>query len=350
MDFHHTNQNETKFSNSAYIHKNSINLIRCNSIKNENKTKKLSINNDSLFKGKEAINRTQTKKTNKAPVVKHNSANNKNIFNFVNALYSNEEHLNKNVVNSFKYSEESEHQDNIPSPAKTLHHETSIKGSCEKFRSSRLILNLSKEKHNSNLKAPLLKKNSCNTFSSFSLKRKSRKNNHSGFSKYSFFYKLKEKDKIPSKTPYLDTKFWNSSFHLQKYDFNENTGNRSPNKKISNKSLFYKFQSPKHLKKVVDKNNKSKEKKMKNNNNNLDKISSTNNKQNDIITLNNIEKEKEKETEKETVKESKKLSNDNNNNNNENKNCLQNKSEKKKSNNIIVNILHKPFFCCLKSN
>ena len=347
MDFHHTNQNETKFSNSAYIHKNSINLVRCYSIKNENKNKKLSINNDSLFKGKEAINRTQTKKTNKAPVVKHNSANNKNIFNFVNALYSNEEHLNKNVVNSFKYSEESEHQDNIPSPAKTLHHETSIKGSCEKFRSSRLILNLSKEKHNSNLKAPLLKKNSCNTFSSFSLKRKSRKNNHSGFSKYSFFYKLKEKDKIPSKTPYLDTKFWNSSFHLQKYDFNENTGNCSPNKKISNKSLFYKFQSPKHLKKVVNKNNKSKEKKMKNNNNNLDKISSTNNKQNDIITLNNIEKEKEKETEKETVKESKRLSNDNNN---ENKNCSQNKSEKKKSNNIIVNILHKPFFCCLKSN
>ena len=309
----------------------------------------LSESSASLFKGKEAINRTQSKKTNKAPVVKHNSANNKNIFNFVNALYSNEEHLNKNVVNSFKYSEESEHQDNIPSPAKTLHHEISIKGSCEKFRSSRLILNLSKEKHNSNLKAPLLKKNSCNTFSSFSLKRKSRKNNHSGFSKYSFFYKLKEKDKIPSKTPYLDTKFWNSSFHLQKYDFNENTGNRSPNKKISNKSLFYKFQSPKHLKKVVDKNNKSKEKKMKNNNNNLDKISSTNNKQNDIITLNNIEKEKEKkkETEKETVKESKRLSNDNNN---ENKNCSQNKSEKKKSNNIIVNILHKPFFCCLKSN
>ena len=272
MDFHHTNQNETKFSNSAYIHKNSINLIRCYSIKNENKTKKLSINNDSLFKGKEAIKRTQIKNNNKAPVVKHNSANNKNIFNFVNALYNNEEHLNKNVVNSFKYSDESEHQDNIPSPAKTLHHEISIKGSCEKFRSSRLILNLSKEKHNSNLKAPLLKKNSWNNFSSFSLKRKSRKNNHSGFSKYSFFYKLKEKDKIPSKTPYLDTKFWNSSFHLQKYDFNENTGNRSPNKKISNKSLFYKFQSPKHLKKVVDKNNKSKEKKMKNNNNNLDKI------------------------------------------------------------------------------
>ena len=159
--------------------------------------------------------------------------------------------------------------------------------------------------------------------------------------------KLKEKEKIPSKTPYLDTKFWNSSFHLQKYDFNENTGNRSPNKKISNKSLFYKFQSPKHLKKVVDKNNKSKEKKMKNNNNNIDKRSSTNNKKNDIITLNNIEKEKEKETEKETVKESKRLSNDNNN---ENKNCSQNKSEKKKSNNIIVNILHKPFFCCLKSN
>ena len=152
MDFHHTNQNETKFSNSAYIHKNSINLVRCYSIKNENKNKKLSINNDSLFKGKEAIKRTQTKNNNKAPVVKHNSANNKNIFNFVNALYSNEEHLNKNVVNSFKYSEESEHQDNIPSPAKTLHHEISIKGSCEKFRSSRLILNLSKEKHNSNLK------------------------------------------------------------------------------------------------------------------------------------------------------------------------------------------------------
>ena len=341
MDFHHTNQNETKFSNSAYIHKNSINLIRCNSIKNENKTKKLSINNDSLFKGKEAINRTQTKKTNKAPVVKHNSANNKNIFNFVNALYSNEEHLNKNVVNSFKYSEESEHQDNIPSPAKTLHHETSIKGSCEKFRSSRLILNLSKEKHNSNLKAPLLKKNSCNTFSSFSLKRKSRKNNHSGFSKYSFFYKLKEKDKIPSKTPYLDTKFWNSSFHLQKYDFNENTGNRSPNKKISNKSLFYKFQSPKHLKKVINRNSKRSEKNIIKKNNNLEQISSSNNIKNDNINSNKTENDKE------TVKEIKKNPDKNNI---ENKSSLQNNTEKKQSKNIIVHILQKPFFCCLKSN
>ena len=41
---------------------------------------------------------------------------------------------------------------------------------------------------------------------------------------------------------------------------------------------------------------------------------------------------------------------DNNHRINENKNSLQNKKERKKnSNGIIINILNKPFFCCLKS-
>ena len=35
--------------------------------------------------------------------------------------------------------------------------------------------------------------------------------------------------------------------------------------------------------------------------------------------------------------------------NSENKNCLQNKKEGKGINNIIINILNKPFLCCLQS-
>ena len=342
MDFHHSNHKEINNTTSAAKNKNSINLGRCYSIKNENENKNLNTNHNSLFKEIVTIQRTQTKKTNKAPLVKYNSVSNNNILNFVNVLYNNEEHLNKNQIHPFKYSENSEHQDEILSPAKTLHHEYSITGSCEKFGSSRLILNLSKEKQNNTLKKRLSKKYSYNNFSSFSPKRKSKKNSNSGFSKkYSYFFKLKEKEKIPSKTPYLDTKFWNSSFHLDKYHFNENTGNISPNKKISNKSLFSKFQSPKHLKKVINRNSKRSEKNIIKKNNNLEQISSSNNIKNDNINSNKTENDKE------TVKEIKKNPDKNNI---ENKSSLQNNTEKKQSKNIIVHILQKPFFCCLKSN
>ena len=55
---------------------------------------------------------------------------------------------------------------------------------------------------------------------------------------------------------------------------------------------------------------------------------------------NNIDKEIEK-------KEAKKTENDGGVNGN--KNCLQNKKKGICGNNIIINILNKPFLCCLKS-
>ena len=36
-------------------------------------------------------------------------------------------------------------------------------------------------------------------------------------------------------------------------------------------------------------------------------------------------------------------------NNNENKNIIINKNQEKNKKKIIINILHKPFLCCLKS-
>ena len=96
-------------------------------------------------------------------------------------------------------------------------------------------------------------------------------------------------------------------------------------------SLFNCSQTPKNLKnhlKVnynIEENNNyikySDKKLLLNNDNNIDK---------------GIEKKETKKTE-------------NNNKINENKNCLQNKKEGICANNIIINLLNKPFLCCLKS-
>ena len=93
-----------------------------------------------------------------------------------------------------------------------------------------MIPNLSKEKNI--IKKSLFQKNS-NNYSNFSLKRKTRKNiigikneeldNNKLSTKYSFFYRLKEKEKNPSKTPYLDRKGFNSTYNLKKYDFSNVT-------------------------------------------------------------------------------------------------------------------------------
>ena len=52
----------------------------------------------------------------------------------------------------------------------------------------------------------------------------------------------------------------------------------------------------------------------------------------------------------ELVGKKKSIKIDDNNINNENKNFSQDKNERKNTNNnTIINILNKPFFCCLKS-
>ena len=53
---------------------------------------------------------------------------------------------------------------------------------------------------------------------------------------YSFFFKLKEKDKFPSKTPYLDKKGSNQIYDIKKYNFYNNT--------IGNKKINPNFNTP----------------------------------------------------------------------------------------------------------
>ena len=67
------------------------------------------------------------KKVNKASIIKFNSVNNKNISDLTNALYNNEEHLNKNIINTSKYSAKNKPHDNILIPKRPFQHSFSIK-------------------------------------------------------------------------------------------------------------------------------------------------------------------------------------------------------------------------------
>ena len=97
----------------------------------------------------------------------------------------------------------------------------------DKSQSSKILVNFSKERSVHTIKKSLFKKNSYN-FSWFNLRRKSKSrirnkfgdssNNNRRFSKnYSFFLKLKEKEKNPSKTPYLDKKSWKNLYNFNNY-------------------------------------------------------------------------------------------------------------------------------------
>ena len=151
-----------------------------------------------------------------------------------------------------------------------------------------------------------------------------------------FFYKLKEKNKRPSKTPYLDKKFSNSSYDVTKYVNNKTHGKSVIKKKEFNMPLFSKMKSSKieinHFKTNENKKELNVIKK------GSDKKLLVNNKKDINIIMNNKNTISEK-GEKKKYK----------NNNTENKIFLHDKKEGKSSCNIIVNILNKPFFCCLKS-
>jgi len=286
-----------------------------------------------LFKG---IVKVTTKNTNQSPIIRHKSTNN-NIFDFTNDLYNNEEHLNKNPILTSKISEKISHKSRLLSPIKRFNHKLSINEKSERSQSSMMIPNLSKEKNINIIKKSLFQKNS-NNYSNFGLKRKSRKNiiglnknedpdNNKLSKKYSFFFKLKEKEKNPSKTPYLDKKLWKSSYNLPKYNVDNKTINNDDNK--HNNSLMKKNQSIMNKIDNTDDSNKEKNNIKKDSDK---KILSNINDDNDIVV-------KDKMIEKETNKYDNVI-----NSNNEN-----NKNGKKNKKPIIINILNKPFFCCLKS-
>ena len=344
MDFFPKHPRELQDKRFKTDNKKSIN--QCHSENNDEQNYKTNVDKDTLnlFKGIVKITNVQSNNLKKSPIIKSNSASVKNIINYTNTLYKNEEHLQKNHINIVKNCENNILQE---TPIKTFSHKFSMNENCEKSISSMMIPHISKEKNITTVRKSLFKKSSCNDIGS---KRQSKNGigikikfvessniNHKSSNKYAFFYKLKEKEKNPSKTPYLDKKFWNSSFNLNKYNDNNQNDN-----KLNNSNLLFvdQVQSQKNKLNHLIENGNNKEIIIQNN---LDEkiLPNINKADNNDNTNNKSEKVEKKKVE---------IIDNNNNRINEKKNSLQNKKERKKnSNGIIINILNKPFFCCLKS-
>ena len=273
MDYHPKNLKKKNSNILEKFYKKSKKLSECSSKINVEHNMNRDFDNKTLnlFKGIVKIKNTSSKKQIKEQNIESNSANNKNIFQFTNFLYNNGERLHKNQIHILKNSENNPSQKDILSPIKSFTHKLSIN---EKyFKNSKRTMKLSKEKNESDIKKDLFKRSSYN-LSGLSLKKKSHKNlfiknkfgnstntNHKSHKDYSFFSKLKEKEKNPSKTPYLDTKFWKTSYDVTKFVTND-TNSKSPiHKRSSKMSLFNKSQSPKKKKNYMDENdNNNKEK------------------------------------------------------------------------------------------
>ena len=229
MDYHPKNLKKKNSNILEKFYKKSKKLSECSSKINVEHNMNRDFDNKTLnlFKGIVKIKNTSSKKQIKEQNIESNSANNKNIFQFTNFLYNNEEHLHKNQIHILKNSENNPSQKDILSPIKSFTHKLSIN---EKyFKNSKRTMKLSKEKNESDIKKDLFKRSSYN-LSGLSLKKKSHKNlfiknkfgnstntNRKSHKDYSFFSKLKEKEKNPSKTPYLDTKFWKTSYDVTNF-------------------------------------------------------------------------------------------------------------------------------------
>ena len=180
--------------------------------KNGNHIDKEALN---LFKDIVKVKRINSMKMNKSPILKYNSAENaKNFSAFIDKIYNNEEHLNNNEIKTIN------NLGNVLSKNNTI----SPRRNCLKMKKS--LFN--KEGSNSPKKSK--KGNVLNNKGYGAIKYKSQKN-------YSFFFKLKEKNKFPSKTPYLDKKAFNSAFSLNQYNLEENANdmNDKPDNKYMNK-------------------------------------------------------------------------------------------------------------------
>ena len=217
MNYHPVNFEKLNSNKLTIVYKKPIKLNHCYSENNDDQNNTLNFDIEKLnsLKGIEKVTRIKSKKENESPIKKINSEYNKNIFEFADYLYNKEEHFNKNHILSLKNLEnDSPQQHNLLSPKKITIPSNSSR--CNKSQSTRMIGNLSNVKNLNNIKTSLFKKD-LDKFSTISLKKKSRnriknklrdsnKINHRFANNYSIFFKLKEKTKIPSKTPYLDRK------------------------------------------------------------------------------------------------------------------------------------------------
>ena len=318
----------------------------CHSEKNDNEQKSDDSNIEketlNLFKGIVKVTQ-KTFKQKKTPETQSNSINNNNIycnniFDFTNRLYNDEEHLNEDkdfIVknngnsNSIKYKK-------FISPSDTLKSKNKLSN---RSRSSLEILNLSKNiPKEQNLKTSLFNKNSnrfhLNFYNNNVVKKKIRRGSVMGDMTHKnrnnrnldFFFKLKEKEKTPSKTPYLD-KIWNFSNQLS---FKPKTNIHT--KKGSNLSLTK--QNSKEINNIkISRTNIKPEKEIEEEEEIIPKL------------IDKKEKDKNEETPK---KNNENKIEENDTENLEKKEKIIFSEEKVKKTNIVFNILNKPFFCCLK--
>ena len=333
MDFLPTNIIEQSSNKMKNVNIKPKKLYQCNSEKNGTCNKKSNLDKETLnlLKGIVKITSVKTNSKNNIPIIKSNSENNKNIFGFTNYLFNNEEHLNKNLIHTLKNKENKPSHNSSLSQIKSFTKNFSTDKKSDKSQSSKTLINFSKERGVHTIKKSLFKKNSYN-YSGFNLRRKSKSriknkfgessNNNRRFSKnYSFFLKLKEKEKNPLKTPYLDKKSWKNLYYFNNHnDTNKNIHNTKNNSIVS-------WIEKNHSQKIMNYNIKK----------NNEKLLNDENKDNNTIKNNEEDLGGKIETNKFEY------------NNKENKTCSQNKNGRKSRSNIIINILNKPFFCCFKS-
>ena len=211
MDFSPNSHNQNSSDISSDSKKSSNNKKQSILENNENNLDKETLN---LFKGIVKITRINSAKINKSPIMKYKSVKNtENISTFIDKIYNNEEHLNNNRISTINNLENISQKNSTMSPRRT-----------------RLKIKKSLFSGNSPKKSKKGNTLNNNNKGENTTKYKSNKN-------YSFFFKLKEKNKIPSKTPYLDKKAWKSTYNLNLYNLEENANANDINDKIDNKNI-----------------------------------------------------------------------------------------------------------------
>ena len=215
MDFSPNSHNQNSSDISSDSKKSSSNKKQLIPENKENNLDKETLN---LFKGIVKITRINSAKINKSPIMKYKSVKNtENISTFIDKIYNNEEHLNNNRISTINNLENISQKNSTMSPRRT------------RLKIKKSLFSINKE-GNSPKKSKKGNALNNNNKGENTTKYKSNKN-------YSFFFKLKEKNKIPSKTPYLDKKAWKSTYNLNLYNLEENANANDINDKIDNKNI-----------------------------------------------------------------------------------------------------------------
>ena len=157
MDYHPKNLKKKNSNILEKFYKKSKKLSECSSKINVEHNMNRDFDNKTLnlFKGIVKITNVQSNNLKKSPIIKSNSASVKNIINYTNTLYKNEEHLQKNHIDIVKNFENNILQE---TPIKTFSHKFSMNENCEKSISSVMIPHISKEKNYNNCEKKFIQK------------------------------------------------------------------------------------------------------------------------------------------------------------------------------------------------